>query len=124
MACVTFICFMGVVGLFFLITYSSPDGKFGDLALHFLNKYKIMGVRVMSKYDLRRLARATGATALPRLTPPTKAELGHCDNVSISEVRLIILSIPLCLHFLSYFLIPLFLILPHCLFNSSETRPL
>jgi len=62
------------------------DGKFGDLALHFLNKYKILGVRIMSKYDLRRLARAVGATALPRLTPPTPAEIGHCDDVSVDEL--------------------------------------
>jgi len=62
------------------------DGKFGDLALHFMNKFKMMGVRVMSKYDLRRLARAVGATALPRLTPPTSAEIGHCDDVSVDEL--------------------------------------
>ena len=46
----------------------------------------MIGVRVMSKFELRRLARAVGATALPRLTPPTLAEIGHCDDVSVSEV--------------------------------------
>lgn len=42
-------------------------GKFGDLYIHFLNKYGIMGVRLNSKFDVRRLCKATGATALPRI---------------------------------------------------------
>ena len=42
-------------------------GKVGELALHFANKYKLMVVRLMSKFDLRRLARSTRATALPRV---------------------------------------------------------
>ena len=46
-------------------------GKFGDLALHYVNKYNMMAVRLMSKWDVRRLARATGATALPKMTPAT-----------------------------------------------------
>lgn len=35
--------------------------KFGDMALHFLNKYGIMGVRLNSKFDLRRLAKTVNA---------------------------------------------------------------
>lgn len=42
-------------------------GKFGDMALHYLNKYNIMAVRLMSKFDLRRLCKSISATALPRL---------------------------------------------------------
>ena len=42
-------------------------GKIGDLCLHYLNKYNIMGVRLNSKFDLRRLCKAINATALPRL---------------------------------------------------------
>jgi T-complex protein 1 subunit theta len=42
-------------------------GKIGDLCLHYLNKYGIMGVRLQSKFDLRRLCKAINATALPRL---------------------------------------------------------
>lgn len=41
--------------------------KFGDMALHYLNKYGLMGVRLNSKFDLRRLCKAVNATALPRL---------------------------------------------------------
>lgn len=41
--------------------------KFGDMALHYLNKYGLMGVRLTSKWDVRRLSKAVGATALPRM---------------------------------------------------------
>ncbi|XP_050674813.1 T-complex protein 1 subunit theta [Leptidea sinapis] len=60
--------------------------KFGDMALHFLNKYGIMAVRLNSKFDIRRLARTVNATVLPRLTTPTAQELGYCDSVKVEEV--------------------------------------
>ncbi|CAG4930876.1 unnamed protein product [Colias eurytheme] len=60
--------------------------KFGDMALHFLNKYGVMAVRLNSKFDLRRLARTVNATVLPRLTTPTAEELGYCDEVRVDEV--------------------------------------
>lgn len=44
-------------------------GKFGDLYLHFLNKYGIMCVRLTSKFDLRRLCRTIGAQAQARIVP-------------------------------------------------------
>lgn len=61
-------------------------GKIGDMALHFINKYGMMAVRLTSKWDVRRLARATGATALPRMTAPTPEELGMADKVYIDEL--------------------------------------
>lgn len=42
-------------------------GKFGDMALHYMNKYNLMAVRIPSKFDLRRLCKTVGATALPKL---------------------------------------------------------
>merc|ERR1719383_1699709 len=45
-----------------------------------------MAVRLTSKWDVRRLARATGATALPRMTAPTPEELGLADKVYIDEL--------------------------------------
>ncbi|XP_073955546.1 chaperonin containing TCP1 subunit 8 [Choristoneura fumiferana] len=60
--------------------------KFGDMALHFLNKYEIMAVRLNSKFDLRRVAKTVNGTVLPRLTTPTAEELGYCDLVSVDEV--------------------------------------
>jgi len=59
--------------------------KFGDLALHFLNKYGIMAVKIISKHDIRRLCRTINATALPRLVAPTSKEIGHIDEVVVEE---------------------------------------
>jgi T-complex protein 1 subunit theta len=61
-------------------------GKIGDMALHYLNKYKIMGVRLQSKFDLRRIGKFVGATVLPKLTAPTGEEMGRCDHVYVDEV--------------------------------------
>ncbi|KAK4037386.1 hypothetical protein OUZ56_029423 [Daphnia magna] len=60
-------------------------GKIGDLCLHYLNKYGIMGVRLQSKFDLRRLCKSINATALPRLTPPSPEEMGYADNIYTDE---------------------------------------
>ncbi|XP_053242536.1 T-complex protein 1 subunit theta isoform X1 [Podarcis raffonei] len=61
-------------------------GKVADMALHYANKYNIMLLRLNSKWDLRRLCKTVGATALPRLTPPNLEEIGYCDSVCLSEV--------------------------------------
>lgn len=61
-------------------------GKVGDMALHFINKYGLMAVRLNSKFDLRRLGKAVNATVLPRLTAPNAEELGYCDKVFIQEL--------------------------------------
>lgn len=61
-------------------------GKVADLALHYANKHGLMLVRLNSKWDLRRLSKTVGATVLPRLTPPTADDLGHCDSVHLDEV--------------------------------------
>lgn len=42
-------------------------GKFGDIYTHYLNKYNIMGVRLVSKFDMRRLCRTIGAQAQARI---------------------------------------------------------
>ena len=60
--------------------------KFGDLALHFLNRYGIMAVRLTSKHDLRRLCQTIHATALPRVVAPTSKDIGHVDEVVVDEV--------------------------------------
>eukprot|EP00051_Salpingoeca_urceolata_P026688 m.478210 g.478210 ORF g.478210 m.478210 type:complete len:547 (-) comp21076_c0_seq1:296-1936(-) len=62
------------------------NGKVGDMALHFLERHGMMAVKLTSKYDLRRLCRTVGATALPRLTPPAPNELGACDEIKVEEI--------------------------------------
>lgn len=61
-------------------------GKVGDMALHFLNKYGLMAVRLNSKFDLRRLSRAVNGTVLPRICTPSQEELGYCDKVCVEEL--------------------------------------
>ncbi|RKP37589.1 chaperonin Cpn60/TCP-1 family [Dimargaris cristalligena] len=58
----------------------------GDLVMHYLNRYGIMALKVLSKFDLRRLCRVTGATALARLGAPTPEEMGYCDVVESVEI--------------------------------------
>lgn len=60
--------------------------KFGSLGLHYCDKYKITAVRLTSKFDLKRICRAVGATALLKLRPPTPDEMGHCDDVHTDEI--------------------------------------
>lgn len=61
-------------------------GKFGPLGLHYVDKYKMTAVRLTSKFDLKRICRAVGATALLKLRPPTQDEMGRCDEVKVDEV--------------------------------------
>eukprot|EP01013_Petalomonas_cantuscygni_P037336 TRINITY_DN68136_c0_g1_i1.p1 TRINITY_DN68136_c0_g1~~TRINITY_DN68136_c0_g1_i1.p1 ORF type:complete len:544 (-),score=188.44 TRINITY_DN68136_c0_g1_i1:114-1745(-) len=58
---------------------------FGDLALHYLARYEIMAVRIMSRHDLRRLASAVGAQQLSSLVVPQPEDLGACDEVAVEE---------------------------------------
>lgn len=60
--------------------------KFGDMALHYINKYNIMAVRLNSKWDVRRICKTVGATPLPKMMTPTAEELGYCDHIYIDEV--------------------------------------
>ncbi|RUS14466.1 T-complex protein 1 theta subunit [Endogone sp. FLAS-F59071] len=61
-------------------------GGVGELALHYLNRLDILVVKVLSKFDLRRLCRVTGATALARLGAPMPEEMGFCDIVETIEI--------------------------------------
>ncbi|ORZ03798.1 T-complex protein 1 theta subunit [Syncephalastrum racemosum] len=58
----------------------------GELALHYLNRFNIMAVKVLSKFDVRRLCRVVGATALSRLGAPMPEEMGYCDIVETVEI--------------------------------------
>ena len=60
-------------------------GSVSEMALHFIEKYKMMCVRCMSKFDLRRLCNTTGATALVRMGPATPEEMGECSAVFQKE---------------------------------------
>lgn len=58
----------------------------GDLAMHYLNRFNILVVKVLSKFELRRLCRVVGATPLARLGAPMPDEMGQIDVVETSEI--------------------------------------
>ena len=57
-----------------------------EIFKHYLEKYKIMIVRIMSKYELMRLAKSLNATILTRLGAPTPEETGYCSSIHVEEV--------------------------------------
>mmetsp|Transcript_14394 Transcript_14394/g.30797 ORF Transcript_14394/g.30797 Transcript_14394/m.30797 type:complete len:542 (-) Transcript_14394:177-1802(-) len=61
-------------------------GTVSEMALHFIERYGMLCLRIGSKWELRRLCVATGATALVRLGAPTPDEMGYCDRVQQKEV--------------------------------------
>ncbi|KAI9799066.1 MAG: T-complex protein 1 subunit theta [Piccolia ochrophora] len=58
----------------------------GELALHYLNRFNILVIKVLSKFELRRLCRVVGATPLARLGAPMPDEMGNVDVVETMEI--------------------------------------
>lgn len=58
----------------------------GEMAMHFIERYKMMAIKVPSKFELRRVCKAIGATPLVRLGAPTPEELGYVDVVTVEEI--------------------------------------
>lgn len=61
-------------------------GSLSEMAQHFIDRYEMMVIKVTSKWELRRLCRTTGATALTRLGPVMPDEMGSCDLVETREI--------------------------------------
>lgn len=60
--------------------------QISDLAVHYLDRCGLIGLRIPSKFDLRRLCRALGATPLARLGQPLAEELGEASAVECMEI--------------------------------------
>lgn len=58
----------------------------GELALHYLNRYEILVIKVLSKFEIRRLCRVVGGTPLARLGAPMPDEMGKVDVVETEEI--------------------------------------
>lgn len=58
----------------------------GEMALHFCERYKLMVLKISSKFELRRFCRTTGAVALLKLSRPSPDNLGYVDSVSVEEI--------------------------------------
>ncbi|EIW80609.1 T-complex protein 1 [Coniophora puteana RWD-64-598 SS2] len=58
----------------------------GDLAMHYLNRFNIAVLKVLSKFDLRRVCRVVNATPLARVGAPTPEEAGFIDVFETTEI--------------------------------------
>jgi T-complex protein 1 subunit theta len=58
----------------------------GELAMHYLNRFGILIIKILSKFELRRLCRLLGATPLARMGAPTPEEAGWVDVVETTEI--------------------------------------
>ncbi|KAF9445270.1 T-complex protein 1 [Macrolepiota fuliginosa MF-IS2] len=58
----------------------------GELALHYLNRLGIAVLKVLSKFDLRRVCRVVNATPLARMGAPTPEEAGYVDVFETIEI--------------------------------------
>ncbi|WYZ40696.1 hypothetical protein EsH8_IV_001037 [Colletotrichum jinshuiense] len=58
----------------------------GELALHYLNRFGILVIKILSKFELRRICRVVGATPLARLGAPMPDEMGSIDIVETLEI--------------------------------------
>lgn len=58
----------------------------GELALHYLNRMGLAVLKVLSKFELRRLCRVVNATPLARMGAPTPEEAGFIDVFECTEV--------------------------------------
>ncbi|KAL2228315.1 T-complex protein 1 subunit theta-like [Sesamum indicum] len=58
----------------------------GEMALHFCERYKLMVLKISSKFELRRFCRTTGAVGLLKLSQPDQDDLGYVDSVSVEEI--------------------------------------
>ncbi|XP_010524976.1 PREDICTED: T-complex protein 1 subunit theta-like [Tarenaya hassleriana] len=61
-------------------------GPVGEMALHFCERYKLMVLKISSKFELRRFCRTTGAVAHLKLSRPSPDDLGYVDSVSVEEI--------------------------------------
>ena len=60
--------------------------KFGEVALHFINKFDLIAVKVSSKFDIQRICKATGAPTLLNFVVPSNDDMcGWCDSLQVRE---------------------------------------
>jgi len=75
------------------VTVCISGGAISEIAVHYLNKYKIMAIKINSKFELQRVCRTVGAVAIIRQGPPLPEECGYVESIKIEEIS----SSPLCI---------------------------
>jgi T-complex protein 1 subunit theta len=68
------------------VTVVVGTGSMSEMAVHFFEKYKIMAIKIMSKFEMKRIARAVGATPVVKLGTPSPDELGFAHEVVFKEI--------------------------------------
>ena len=66
------------------------SGSMSEMAVHFFEKYKIFAMKIMSKWELKRLARAVGATPVVKLCTPSPDDLGYANEVNVKEAAAVV----------------------------------
>lgn len=61
-------------------------GSISELCLHYLNSYGLFVLRIMSKFELKRICKALNASPLASLGQPSQEELGFVDKVEVKEI--------------------------------------
>lgn len=61
-------------------------GAVDDLAMHFIEKFKMMCIRIQSKFELRRLCRAVKARPMVTVGPVSPDDQGFCSGIKVREV--------------------------------------
>lgn len=62
------------------------NGSVSEMALHYLDKFGLMVIKIQSKFELRRICGALGATAVIRLAAPTPEEMGEVSCIEVREI--------------------------------------
>lgn len=61
-------------------------GSISEMAQHYLDKFNLMVIKIQSKFDLRRMCGTLNTSAVVRLGPVSKEEMGECSLVEVREV--------------------------------------
>ncbi|GLT64567.1 hypothetical protein SLA2020_370520 [Shorea laevis] len=61
-------------------------GAVDEMGLHFCERYKLMVLKISSKFEPRRFCRTTGAVAFLKVSQPKPDDLGYVDSVSVEEI--------------------------------------
>jgi T-complex protein 1 subunit theta len=60
--------------------------SFGEMAMHFIERYGLMAIKMPSKFELRRFCRATNSTGIIKLGRPSADELGYVSSIDVKEI--------------------------------------
>ena len=68
------------------VTCVVAGSTISELAAHFFERHGMMIVKVISKFEQRRICKVTGAAQLAKFVLPSPAEIGVCSSVSEDEI--------------------------------------